>query len=259
MRHCCSEPRLELVISGVLRTRSIFGWLRFDGYARHEEEIWKHEWFDMSDSDEDNMSGDETTSDGSPELLSHVESWLSGPPYYPTTTSRPVVKKGKTAGFIPQHGLDLLHEACPRLQICLALNTAEEYTGMHNFPVMANSTACPYGAPVIYPRLHNAHGYPCAYWAPAVMHGLKNRICMDDSGRIVCEYFPRAEQEWLMHLKTVTPHMGPTWYRQRRIESGVGQSSALDCFDCDALTLPTNQAASAGLGLLRAASPNQLT
>ncbi|KAL5603427.1 hypothetical protein FOVSG1_006177 [Fusarium oxysporum f. sp. vasinfectum] len=59
-------------------TRSIFGWLRFDGYARHEEEIWKHEWFDISDSDEDNMSGDEATSDGSPELLSPVESWLSG-------------------------------------------------------------------------------------------------------------------------------------------------------------------------------------
>jgi hypothetical protein len=59
-------------------TRSIFGWLRFDGYARHEEAIWKHEWFDMSDSDENNMSGDEATSDGSPELLSRVESWLSG-------------------------------------------------------------------------------------------------------------------------------------------------------------------------------------
>ncbi|KPM34888.1 hypothetical protein AK830_g11684 [Neonectria ditissima] len=58
-------------------TRNIFGWLRFDGYARHEGEIWKHEWFDMSDSDEDDMSGDETTSDGSPERSSRVETWLS--------------------------------------------------------------------------------------------------------------------------------------------------------------------------------------
>ena len=34
-------------------TRSIFGWLRFDGHAPHEKAIWDHEWFAMSDSDED--------------------------------------------------------------------------------------------------------------------------------------------------------------------------------------------------------------
>ena len=56
-------------------TRSIFGWLRFDGYARHEEEIWKHEWFDMSNSDDDISEG-KTTSDGSPKLSSRVVSWL---------------------------------------------------------------------------------------------------------------------------------------------------------------------------------------
>jgi len=58
-------------------TRSIFGWLRFDGYARHEEEIWKHEWFDMSDSDSDDIGEDETTSGASPDLSSRAESWLS--------------------------------------------------------------------------------------------------------------------------------------------------------------------------------------
>ncbi|KAH7248189.1 hypothetical protein B0J15DRAFT_562299 [Fusarium solani] len=57
-------------------TRNIFGWLRFDGYARHEEDIWKHEWFDMSESDEDDVGEDETTSGASPELSPRIESWL---------------------------------------------------------------------------------------------------------------------------------------------------------------------------------------
>lgn len=34
-------------------TRSIFSWLRTEGYDLHERGIWKHEWFDMSDSNED--------------------------------------------------------------------------------------------------------------------------------------------------------------------------------------------------------------
>ncbi|UPK90980.1 hypothetical protein LCI18_001915 [Fusarium solani-melongenae] len=54
-------------------TRSIFGWLRFDGYARHEEDIWKHEWFDMSESDQDDVGEDETTSGASPELSPRIE------------------------------------------------------------------------------------------------------------------------------------------------------------------------------------------
>lgn len=58
-------------------TRNIFGWLRFDGYARHEEDIWKHEWFYMSESDEDDIEDDETTSGASPELLPRIKSWLS--------------------------------------------------------------------------------------------------------------------------------------------------------------------------------------
>jgi hypothetical protein len=42
--------------------RSNFGWLRFGGWARHEAKIWKHEWLDTYDSDEDEDTGDEETS-----------------------------------------------------------------------------------------------------------------------------------------------------------------------------------------------------
>ncbi|KAL2182094.1 uncharacterized protein P884DRAFT_266466 [Thermothelomyces heterothallicus CBS 202.75] len=34
-------------------TRGIFGWLRVNGYALDEQDIWKHEWFDMSESGEE--------------------------------------------------------------------------------------------------------------------------------------------------------------------------------------------------------------
>jgi hypothetical protein len=57
-------------------TRSIFGWLRPDGYAQGEQDIWKHEWFDMSESDEDDIRDDETTSDASARLSPRVESWV---------------------------------------------------------------------------------------------------------------------------------------------------------------------------------------
>lgn len=77
MRICFEEldRKREAISENV--TRSIFGWLRFDGYARHEEDIWKHEWFDMSESDEDDVGEDETTSGASPELSPRIESWLS--------------------------------------------------------------------------------------------------------------------------------------------------------------------------------------
>ncbi|KAH6956548.1 hypothetical protein DER45DRAFT_585241 [Fusarium avenaceum] len=50
-------------------TRSIFGWLRLDGYTKGERNIWNHEWFDMSESDDD-MDGDENTSIASAQLSS---------------------------------------------------------------------------------------------------------------------------------------------------------------------------------------------
>ncbi|CAJ0548201.1 Ff.00g049550.m01.CDS01 [Fusarium sp. VM40] len=56
-------------------TRSIFGWLRLDGYAKGERNIWNHEWFDMSESDDD-MEDDENTSIVSAQPSSRVESWV---------------------------------------------------------------------------------------------------------------------------------------------------------------------------------------
>ncbi|KAH7008748.1 hypothetical protein EDB80DRAFT_717336 [Ilyonectria destructans] len=77
MRICFEELDRKREAISENATRSIFGWLRFDGYARHEEDIWKHEWFDMSESDEDDVGEDETTSGASPELSPRIESWLS--------------------------------------------------------------------------------------------------------------------------------------------------------------------------------------
>lgn len=57
-------------------TRSIFAWLRSDGYAPCERDIWKHEWLDMPESDEDDIGDEETIHEVSAELTSRVESWL---------------------------------------------------------------------------------------------------------------------------------------------------------------------------------------
>lgn len=59
-------------------TRSIFGWLRFDGYAPGEREIWKHEWFDLGDSDEEEEEeGSNDSSGNTPKSSVYVETWLS--------------------------------------------------------------------------------------------------------------------------------------------------------------------------------------
>lgn len=58
-------------------TRNIFGWLRPNGYARHEKGVWNHDWFHTSESDEDDIGEDETTAGASPELCPQIESWLS--------------------------------------------------------------------------------------------------------------------------------------------------------------------------------------
>ncbi|KAF5665042.1 immunoglobulin variable region used by the itc63b heavy chain [Fusarium denticulatum] len=52
-----------------------FGWLRLDDYAKGERNIWNHEWFDMSESDDD-MEDDETISNASTQLSSRVETWV---------------------------------------------------------------------------------------------------------------------------------------------------------------------------------------
>ncbi|RKL09685.1 hypothetical protein BFJ70_g16640 [Fusarium oxysporum] len=61
-------------------TRSIFGWLRSDGYAPRERDIWDHEWFNMPESDEDDIGDDvedgNTTFGTSTGLSPRVESWI---------------------------------------------------------------------------------------------------------------------------------------------------------------------------------------
>ncbi len=58
-------------------TRSIFGWLRVEGYASNEKEIWRHQWFEILDSDEEEQEQNESTSRNRSKSSSHVESWLS--------------------------------------------------------------------------------------------------------------------------------------------------------------------------------------
>ncbi|KAF4460367.1 hypothetical protein FALBO_12854 [Fusarium albosuccineum] len=55
-------------------TRSIFNWLRPDGCTSQEKELWKHDWLDMPESDEDEEVA-EGESGGNP---SHVRSWIKG-------------------------------------------------------------------------------------------------------------------------------------------------------------------------------------
>lgn len=61
-------------------TRNIFRWLRFDGFARGENHVWTHQWFDTSESDEDEASEDEESAFGSPRSCSVVNFWLSNIP-----------------------------------------------------------------------------------------------------------------------------------------------------------------------------------
>jgi hypothetical protein len=58
-------------------TRSIFGWLRVDGYATDEKEIWKHEWLEMQESDEEEEEQSGESSRKIPRSSSYVETWVS--------------------------------------------------------------------------------------------------------------------------------------------------------------------------------------
>ena len=61
-------------------TRSIFGWLRGDGHAQHEAHIFKHEWFDVDDSEDEEVSEDENASVGPRRSSNGVRSWLTNVP-----------------------------------------------------------------------------------------------------------------------------------------------------------------------------------
>ncbi|KAM5354524.1 hypothetical protein ACJ41O_001171 [Fusarium nematophilum] len=69
------DPEKDVISENA--TRSIFGWLRFEGYSRHEQEIWSHEWFDMSDSEEEVVEEDDASSGKAPQPPVDVSFWLS--------------------------------------------------------------------------------------------------------------------------------------------------------------------------------------
>jgi hypothetical protein len=55
-------------------TRSIFGWLRMDGYPPTEKDIFTHEWFDVgSSSEESEVSEEDSSSDNKHGV---VNEWL---------------------------------------------------------------------------------------------------------------------------------------------------------------------------------------
>lgn len=54
-------------------TRSIFGWLRVDGYPPTEKSIFTHDWFDTGSSSEGSICSDDDTSDSKPR---NVATWL---------------------------------------------------------------------------------------------------------------------------------------------------------------------------------------
>jgi hypothetical protein len=56
-------------------TRSIFGWLRFEGYAAGERDIWEHEWFDILESDEDEEP--DIASPGNWSKSSSLHAWMA--------------------------------------------------------------------------------------------------------------------------------------------------------------------------------------
>ncbi|KAF7562152.1 hypothetical protein G7046_g1996 [Stylonectria norvegica] len=58
-------------------TRSIFSWLRPDGYAAGEKNIWSHEWLDMPGSDEEDED-EACDNESETKSFSHVSLWLQG-------------------------------------------------------------------------------------------------------------------------------------------------------------------------------------
>lgn len=57
-------------------TRSIFGWLRFDGHGKHEKAIWEHEWFTMLDSSDGEASEADVASTHPPAGEPEISQWV---------------------------------------------------------------------------------------------------------------------------------------------------------------------------------------
>lgn len=67
------EDRLRDHAISETATRSIFGWLRMDGYPPTERSIFTHDWFDTGSSSEGSACSDDDNSDPK---LSSVATWL---------------------------------------------------------------------------------------------------------------------------------------------------------------------------------------
>ncbi|KAG7149025.1 hypothetical protein HYQ46_002067 [Verticillium longisporum] len=59
-------------------TRSVFGWLRSDGWARNEKHLRDHEWFDVFDSDDEDDKVEQEDKSPSPRLqdTEPIKTWL---------------------------------------------------------------------------------------------------------------------------------------------------------------------------------------
>ena len=70
-RSSASESQAEIA------TRSIFSWLRLNGYPLREREIWMHPWLNIDDSDDEESDDPAESTDADSERRSTIEKWVS--------------------------------------------------------------------------------------------------------------------------------------------------------------------------------------
>ncbi|EXJ82315.1 hypothetical protein A1O3_06128 [Capronia epimyces CBS 606.96] len=74
----CRQESFELEVMSQVASRSVFGWLRReDGCPKEEVAIWKHDWFDISESDDEEIDGPDQ-SDTRTFNLEAILTWLKG-------------------------------------------------------------------------------------------------------------------------------------------------------------------------------------
>jgi hypothetical protein len=73
----CRDRSDELEGLSEIATRSIFGWLRVNGFPLKEREIWRHPWLNIYDSDEDEIDDSDGSTDSNSGPKSNVEEWIS--------------------------------------------------------------------------------------------------------------------------------------------------------------------------------------
>ncbi|KAK0609412.1 hypothetical protein B0T14DRAFT_541019 [Immersiella caudata] len=72
--HGSPDPEKDFMSENA--TRSIFGWLRVDGYALGERELWEHEWLEGADTDDEEEGKSDDISGKTRKLSANVEVWL---------------------------------------------------------------------------------------------------------------------------------------------------------------------------------------